>query len=107
MGPTVDAKALTDERLRLGLEQWFLEGVLWGVGNPKACETWYQAHTEHQMKNLEFMQQAGLAVDAPPHLQQFLADSEELVRSYERNVGSLAAIPERLRADARALGRDV
>jgi hypothetical protein len=107
MGPTVDAKALTDERMRLGLEQWLLEGVLWGLGNPKAFETWYRSHTEHHMKNLEFMQQAGLAVEAPLDLQQFFANSEDLVRSYERDVGPLGAIPERLRADARALGRDV
>lgn len=106
-GPTVDAKALTDDRMRLGLEQWFLEGVLWGMSNPKAFETWYQTHSEHQMRNLEFMRQSGLAVDAPSDLSRFLADSEELLRSYERDVGSLPAIPERLLADARALGRNV
>lgn len=98
MGPTVDAKALTDERMRLGLEQWFLEGVLWGLGNPKAFETWYRSHTEHHMKNLEFMQQAGLAVEAPLDFQQFFANREDLVRSHERDVGPLGAIPERLRA---------
>jgi hypothetical protein len=58
----LDAKALTDERMRLGLEQWLLEGVLWGLGDPKSVETWYRSHTEHHMMNLEFMQQAGLAV---------------------------------------------
>lgn len=33
-GPTVPAKALKDDRLQLGLEQWCLEGLLWGLGNP-------------------------------------------------------------------------
>ncbi|MEQ1910023.1 MAG: hypothetical protein ABMA15_14435 [Vicinamibacterales bacterium] len=53
------------------------------------------------------MRQVGLAVDAMPDLPKFLEDAEELLRNFERDAGTLPAIPEKLLKDARALGRDV
>jgi hypothetical protein len=106
-GPTVDATLLTDERIRLGLEQWFLEGVLWGFANPEVFEKWYNSRFEDQSRRLPFMRQSGLVIDALPDLPQFLVNSEEFLRSYEREIGPLPAIPERLLAEARALGREV
>lgn len=106
-GPAVDAKALTDKQMRLGLEQWFLEGVLWGLANPEAFEKWYNARFEDQTKRIALMRQSRLAIDALPSLPQFLADSEELLRNYGRDVGPLPTIPAKLLADARALGRQV
>lgn len=104
-GSTLDAKALKDEQMRMGLETWFLWGVLWGFANPKAFEKWYQARYGHQTENLEFMRRAGLEIEAVADFSQFLADSEELLRSYERDIGPLPAIPDKLLADAQALGR--
>lgn len=46
-GPTLDVKDF--KQLRVPLEQWFLDGVLWGLGNPTAFVTWYQAHYEDQI----------------------------------------------------------
>lgn len=104
-GSTVPAKALTD--MHMLLEQLFLEGVLLGIGNPKAFEAWYQAHLNHHAQNLDFMRRAGLAVEGLPDLMQFFADSEEILQRYALEIGPLPAIPGKLLADAKALGRHV
>lgn len=57
MGPTLDARALTDERL--GLELWCMEGMFWGISNPAAFETWYQSHCQNHESNLPLMRRAG------------------------------------------------
>lgn len=103
--PTLDAKKFADEWIRISLEQWFLEGLLWGFANPAVFEKWYYSRIGDQTKRLAFMRQSGLVVDAAPDLSQFLADSEKLLRNYERDIGPLPAIPEKLLAEARALGR--
>jgi hypothetical protein len=101
-GPTMDVKAFKE--LRLPLENWFLEGALWGIDNPNAFEAWYQARCEDQIKQLPLMRQAGLQVEALPDLPQSLEDSEEILRNYERDINPLPAIPPSLLADAQALG---
>ncbi len=101
-GPTMDVKDFKE--LREPLEHWFLQGVLWGIGNTKAFETWYRAHYEARTSNLEFMSESGLAIEPPADLRQFSADCEHILRNYERDIGPLPAIPEPLLADARALG---
>lgn len=62
---------------------------------------------EDHERRLPGMRQVGLAVDAMPDLPKFLEDAEELLRNFERDAGTLPAIPEKLLKDARALGRDV
>lgn len=100
--PTMDVKDFKE--LRQPLEHWFLQGVLWGLGNPGAFETWYRTHFEERTKSLDFMRQSGLAIEEPIDLPEFLADSEMILRNYERDIGPLPPIPESLLADARALG---
>lgn len=101
-GPTMDMKDF--KQLRQPLEFWFLEGVLWGIGNPTAFAAWYQANFEDSTKNLDLMRQSGLAIDPPTDLPQFFADSEMALKNYEREIGPLPAIPETLLSDARAIG---
>lgn len=104
-GSTLDAKALTADQFGLSLEHWFLQGLLWGFANPDAFEKWYQARFELQSAQMDRVLQAGLEIGELPDFQQFLKDCEELVRSYERDIGPLPEIPEPLVVDARALGR--
>jgi hypothetical protein len=106
-GSTIEAKALTDQRLRLGLEQWFLEGVLWGFANPASFEEWYKSRSEEQGGRLALMQEAGLKVERLSGLRQFLDECEGILRNYERDIGPLSAAPERLLAEGRALGRPI
>lgn len=103
--PTMPVKEFKE--LRLPLEHWFLEGVLWGLANPEAFETWYQTDYHDKMTGLPQMREAGLAVDPLPDLPECLANSEEILRNYERDIGPLPAVPESLLADAQALGRQV
>lgn len=104
-GPTLDAKALTDARARSALEKWFLLGLLWGFSNPEAFRSWYKLYASDLMDGLPAMRQAGLMVDVPADLPQLLAESEAILRRYERDIGPLPDIPAKLLADARALGR--
>jgi hypothetical protein len=104
-GRTIDAKDF--KGLGPPLEHWFLWGVLWGIANPTAFEKWYHAYFEDQINKLPLMRDAGLAVEAPPDLAESLADSEVILRNYERDISPLPAIPESLLADARALGRQL
>lgn len=104
-GPTMSVKDFKE--LRVPLEHWFLEGLLWGISNPQAFESWFQAHYEDQMQRLPQMREAGLAVDDLPDLARSLADGEAILRNYERDIGPLPAIPDSLLADARSLWRQV
>lgn len=102
-GPTMDVKNFKE--LRVPLEQWFLEGVLWGFGNPDAFGKWFEAHYEDQIWRVPVMREVGLAVDALPNEAQFLKDSEVILRKYEQEISPLPAILASLMADAQALGR--
>jgi hypothetical protein len=102
-GPTMDVKDFKE--LRVPLEQWFLEGLLWGFGNPDAFGRWFQTQYEDQIWRVPVMREIGLAVDALPNDAQFLKDSEVILRKYEQEISPLPAIPAILMADAQALGR--
>jgi hypothetical protein len=106
-GPTLPAKALAESEMRLGLEHWFLEGALYGLANPEALRTWYEARYDRQTTNLGSMRQAGLEIEALPDYLQYLANCENVLRSYERDIGPLPAIPDKLIADARLLGKNL
>lgn len=100
--PTMAVKEFKE--LRLPLEHWFLEGLLWGLANPEAFEAWYQADYHDKLTSLPQMRDAGLAVDPIPDLAECLANSEEILRNYERDIGPLPAIPASLLLDGQALG---
>lgn len=53
------------------------------------------------------MRSSGLAVDELPALEEWIGQCEEIVRNYERDIGPLRAIPEKLLADAHAFGLNV
>lgn len=103
-GKSIDLKAFKDARLQVALEQYFLGALLWGLSNPDRFAAWYASTAKHQESSLPIMRKSGLAVDALPALPQFFEDSEEILRDYEREMGSLPSIPQKLLSDARLLG---
>lgn len=106
-GKMVRVKDLKDNHIRTALEQICLEGLLWGLANPDHFKTWYESKEKSQREHLPLMQKAGLAVDSIPTLSEFLKESEEMLKGYESEVNPLPAIPPRLLADARTLGREI
>jgi hypothetical protein len=72
--------------------------------NPERFATWYTDRAQRAQSSLERKRRAGLDVDAPPSLEEFFHVSELIVRDYERDLGPLPSIPDKLLSDARAVG---
>ena len=106
-GSSISAKNFQDARLRVALEQNFLEALLWGLANPDRFAVWYASTAQHHQSSLDFMRSSDLAVDELPALEEWFGQCEEIVRNYERNIGPLRAIPKKLLADSRALGLNI
>jgi len=106
-GKMIPSKVLKRDTVRTGLEQLCLDGLLWGLANPDRFKTWYESSEKSQRDQLPLMQSAGLAVDSVTTLSEFLKDGQQMLKCYETEVAALPAIPPRLLADARALGREI
>jgi hypothetical protein len=106
-GKMIRSKDLKNNHIRTALEEICLEGLLWGLANPDRFKTWYELREKSQRDRLPLMQNAGLAIDSIPTLSEFLKESEEMLKGYESEVDPLPTIPQRLLADARALGREI
>ena len=107
LGKTVDARKLTDEQMRIALEQYCLVGLLWGFANPDAFRAWYVGYVEDADGRRARARASGVEVDEPSDLSSLFDDSETILRNYEQDIGSLPEIPDRLQAEARALGREL
>jgi hypothetical protein len=104
-GQSIGVKQFQDSRLRVILEHHLLESLFWGLSNPSNFEVWYADERTRFEARLPEMRRAGLNVEEQlPTLPQFLKDSTQILRDYERDVSPLPPIPPRLLADARALG---
>lgn len=103
-GRSIRLKDFKDSRLRAALEQHLLEALLWGLSNPNRFEVWYASTAAHRESMLPEMRRAGPNAEQLPTLPQFLEDSAQILRDYEREIGPLPSIPPRLLADAQALG---
>ena len=88
-------------------EQYVLEALIWGLADPKRFAVWYADKAQRHAAKLGLYQRSGLAVDAMPALGEFFDECEQIVRKYEREVGTLPSIPAKLLSDARALGISV
>lgn len=102
-GRSIRPEQFRDERFCAAMEQLVLEALLWGLSNPDRFAAWYSAYLTHMESRTPTMREAGLEVELSP-LPEFLANSEQIVRDYERDVGPLPSIPPRLLDDATALG---
>lgn len=103
-GRSIGTKGFQDSRIRAALEQHLLEALLWGLSNPNRFEVWYASTAAHRESMLPEMRRAGLNAEQLPTLPQFLEDSAQILRDYEREIGPLPSIPPRLLADAQAWG---
>jgi hypothetical protein len=103
-GKSISVKDFQDSRLRTALEQYTLFALLLGLANPKSFATWYTGQAAEAERSLPFARHAGLEVDSLPSLEEFIENSDQILDSYEREVGPLPSIPTRLLSDAQALG---
>jgi hypothetical protein len=107
-GATISAKRLLKKsEWTLAWEQYVLEALIWGLADPNRFAVWYADKAQRHASKLGLYQRSGLAVDAMPALGEFFDECEQIVRGYEREVGSLPKIPAKLLSDARALGINV
>lgn len=106
-GTAMALKDYSEARTGLMIEQHCLEALLWGLANAERFRSWYVSYTEHIKQQYPLMKDAALAVDSPPELPQFLEQSEDILRGYERELSPLPPIPPKLLADARAIGREL
>jgi hypothetical protein len=104
-GRSISWEEFNEPKWRPIMEQLVLDALLWGLSNPDRLEAWYGANLAHRESMTPTYRQMGLDIElAPPPLPEFLANSEQIVRDYERDIGPLPAIPPRLLDDATALG---
>lgn len=104
LGSSMRPEELQDARTRAAIEQLVLEALLWGLSNPERVSAWYSAYLTKMELRTPAMREAGLDVEVPPGLPEFVAYGEAIVRDYEREIGPLPSIPPRLRDAATALG---
>lgn len=104
LGKTIDAGKLTDEQMRTALEQFCLEGLLWGIANPEAFGSWYAAYVEDSDRKRSLARAHGLDIEEPSNLSALFEDSEKILRNYEQDIGDLPKIPDRLLLEAKELG---
>ena len=104
-GKSLNTDQLTDRALCLEIEQVFVAALLWGLALPQRFNSYYRTRTHLMSARLEAMRKAGVQVDAPPDLPQFVRDCEQLLKDYERAAGqALPPASPSLLADARQLG---
>lgn len=104
-GENIDIKVIQDKRNIPILEYQFLSGLLYGLGNASSYNSWYQNHLEEVSKKLPEMKKAGLYIDELPSLNENSANSEQIIKGYEEEMGiSLPSIPDKLLDDAKGLG---
>ena len=107
LGKTIDASNLTDNQLRAALEHFCLQGLLWGIANPKTFGLWYTTYVDDRYGERDLARESGLKLEETHDLAQFFSESERIICNYERDICKLPEIPDRLLVEARELGREV
>jgi hypothetical protein len=105
LGKTIGAEKLTDPQMRMALEQFCLQGILWGLANPGLFAEWYDGYWQDADGSLALAKAAGVDSEHPKPIEEMFEDSEKILRNYERDIGSLPSIPERLALEFTSLGR--
>lgn len=103
----VRAKQLKDESIKTTLEQYFLEGLIWGLINSNSFKKYFETDEKRRKDNLTFYKEAGLDVDYAQTLNQFIREGEEIIVGYEKDIRPLSLIPEKLLNDVLSLGIEI
>ncbi|MCJ7714531.1 hypothetical protein MUO66_08770 [Candidatus Bathyarchaeota archaeon] len=103
----VRAKHLKDQRIKTTFEQYFLEGLIWGLINSNSFKKYFETDEKRRKDNLTFYKEAGLEVDYVLTLNQFIKEGEEIIIGYEKEIRPLSPIPEKLMNDVISLGIDI
>lgn len=100
----ISSKDFKNKDTQFLLEQYFFEGLIWGLANSGSFKVYYETNEKEQKEKLPLYEKAGLEVDSIPTLDQILKEGEEILRGYEREVRPLSPTPPKLIKDALSLG---
>jgi hypothetical protein len=107
-GKSMLAEGINDPRLTTKIEDYFIQGILYGLSNHKEYELWYENHLKENLDMiLPFAQKIGMVCEELPSLQQNYINNEEIITLYEHEVGPLpdfSSLPLKLISEVRAIG---
>ena len=94
VGAILPQSTLSNRHVRVALDQWCLDGIAWGLANPREFETWYQS----------ILRSSGSAPVAATDTQgktvgdvsEFFTVSEHVIRVFETDIGRLPSPPSEL-----------
>jgi hypothetical protein len=101
------SKDLKDNRMKMALEQYCIEGLVWGLFNPNRCKIYFETEEKEQNDQLPMYKEAGLDVDSIPTLDQIIKEGEEIIKGYEKEIRPLLPIPQKLIKDVLSLGIEI
>lgn len=103
----VSVKTLHNKEIQSGMEQKFVEGLLWGLTNSNEFKSWYEIDRKEKESHIPEYKSAGLNVRQFPELSEYLQECEKMVGEYVKKMGSLSPIPQKLLDDVRELSLEV
>lgn len=103
----IRSKDLKDKRMQLALEQYFFEGLIWGLANSGNFKAYFETKEKEQREKLPEYKKAGLEIESIQTLDQALKDGEEILKGYEKEIRPLFPIPQKLKKDALSLGIEI
>ncbi len=104
-GKVVAVSTLHNKEIQAGLEQIFIEALLWGLSHPNEFKSWYDKDFEEKTSKLDKYRELGLDITYIPTLPQYLSECDKMIEDYQHKMGSLPqTIPAKLLLDAEALG---
>lgn len=104
-GNEVAVTTLHNREIQAGLEQIFIEALLWGLSHPNEFKSWYEKDYEEKIRNLDKYMESGLDINSIPTLFQYLSECDKMIDDYQQKMGPLPqTIPHRLIADVEQLG---
>ena len=101
------AKDLKDKSMKNALEQYFFEGLIWGLINSNIFKKYFESNEKRQKDSLTFYKGIDLEVDSVPALNQFIKEGEEIIIGYEKEIRPLSPIPDKLMKDVLSLGIEI
>ncbi len=100
----ISSKDLKNKDTQFLLEQYFFEGLIWGLVNSSSFKIYFETNEKKQKDLLPLYEKSGLEIDSIPTLDRILKEGEEILSGYEKEIRPLSSPPQKLIKDALSLG---